>query len=440
MTPITTYKSKIASRYIPVAPEHIGLKIMESEYYLASLKHDGHLVFVSVTKDGARLFDATGDELKVPAIVKAAAAIDAPAIFAGELCCFVNDKPTSHREVSAALDEPSKHDLRLGVFDIIEHADLPEQATPADKLSLLKKLPANGAVFSIAQTHYESRKDLIAYFNNLGPDDEGMVVRAANGMVYKVKRSITLDLVVLGYSLSTDDHARMRDLLLGFALDDNRFQVVAKCGNGFSDEERAQWVKQLEGDTVSSDYVEVSGAKTAFIMVKPSHVVELSCLDLIADTTDGPIRKAVLNYDAKQGYRSEGTAPTLSLISPVFVRARADKKVSSTDAGTAQAYHLKPPAQKASDFSAEQSTIVHREAFTKVTKGATAVRKFVALKTNKEQSGVYAPFVVVYSDYSGGRKTPLEQEVFLCASERDAIEKVNELKEENIKKGWEAHA
>ena len=32
----------------------------------------------------------------------------------------------------ASVDEPSKHDLRLGVFDVIEHADLPEHATPAD--------------------------------------------------------------------------------------------------------------------------------------------------------------------------------------------------------------------------------------------------------------------------------------------------------------------
>jgi hypothetical protein len=47
--------------------------------------------------------------------------------------------------------------------------------------------------------------------------------------------------------------------------------------------------------------------------------------------------------------------------------------------------------------------------------------------------------VVVYSDYSGGRKTPLEQELFLCGTAKEADEKIEVLKAENIKKGWEAH-
>jgi hypothetical protein len=46
---------------------------------------------------------------------------------------------------------------------------------------------------------------------------------------------------------------------------------------------------------------------------------------------------------------------------------------------------------------------------------------------------------VVYSDYSAGRKTPLEQEIFLCASAKKVKSKVDELKEENIKKGWESY-
>jgi hypothetical protein len=45
--------------------------------------------------------------------------------------------------------------------------------------------------------------------------------------------------------------------------------------------------------------------------------------------------------------------------------------------------------------------------------------------------------VVVYSDFSAGRKTPLEQEIFLCENEKEAAAKITALKEENIKKGWE---
>jgi hypothetical protein len=42
----------------------------------------------------------------------------------------------------------------------------------------------------------------------------------------------------------------------------------------------------------------------------------------------------------------------------------------------------------------------------------------------------------VYTDFSAGRKSPLEQEIYLCQTENEATQKVADLKEENIKKGW----
>lgn len=37
------YKRQTASRYLPVGAEEITSKIMESELYAVSTKHDGHL-------------------------------------------------------------------------------------------------------------------------------------------------------------------------------------------------------------------------------------------------------------------------------------------------------------------------------------------------------------------------------------------------------------
>jgi hypothetical protein len=79
---------------------------------------------------------------------------------------------------------------------------------------------------------------------------------------------------------------------------------------------------------------------------------------------------------------------------------------------------------------------VGREIYTKSSKGSTAIRKFIILKTNKEHTGEYSPFAVVYTDFSAGRKSPLEQEIYLCQTENEATQKVADLKEENIKKGW----
>jgi len=39
---ISQYKTKVASHYMPLDPEQIGLKIMEVDYYFTSIKHDGY--------------------------------------------------------------------------------------------------------------------------------------------------------------------------------------------------------------------------------------------------------------------------------------------------------------------------------------------------------------------------------------------------------------
>jgi hypothetical protein len=36
-------------RYIPVLPQDIGLKIMESKFYYTSIKHDGYLAILTIS-------------------------------------------------------------------------------------------------------------------------------------------------------------------------------------------------------------------------------------------------------------------------------------------------------------------------------------------------------------------------------------------------------
>jgi hypothetical protein len=266
-----------------------------------------------------------------------------------------------------------------------------------------------------------------------------MIVRSANNITYKVKDVHHLDLVVLGYAETNgEQEGVLREMLLGCALENNQFQIITKCGGGFSEKERTELVKQLEPLAVTSEYTEVSGAKTAFIFVKPEVVVEISCLDLINENSNGAIRKTVLEFNEKKGYSSCGNQAALSVISPNFTRLRADKKANTADAGTMQTYALCSPITTSDSIEeGTPSEIILREVFVKEGKGGTAVRKFVGLKTNKEKSGLYAPFNVIYSDFSAGRKTPLEQEIFLCSTEKEVRAKIAELKEENIKKGWD---
>lgn len=441
MTPIPSYKSKIASRYIPVDAEQIGLKIAESDGYFASIKHDGHLAFLQITDGKAKLFDRSGNDLRIPSIEKAAADIKENVILAGELCVFENNASTSHREVAANLNHPDKVDFRFGAFDILEYKNAEPPADLSEKLNLIQTLvKGNDQVFTIEQHSFSSRKEIITFFKEATSNNrEGIVVRVPSGITYKVKNVISLDCVVLGYAESTGDRAGwMRELLIGFALENNQFQIIGKCSNGFSETERQEWPKKLEQSIVASEYTEVSGAKTAFVFVRPEIVVEVSCLELINENSSGAIQKAYLTYDAKSGFTYQGQANTISLISPSFVRIREAKKVREKDAGASQAYDLVAPVEQSEATEANvDSEIVSREVYTKSGKGGTAVRKFVGLKTNKQESGIFSPFVLVYSDYSAGRKTPLEQEIFLCQNEKELESKMTELKEENIKKGWE---
>jgi ATP-dependent DNA ligase len=420
-----------------VPPEHIGLKIMESEYYFTSIKYDGYFAALEIKKGKATLYDRNGNPKEIKAITTAAKSIKEDVMFAGEICVFKNGKSSNNRVVAAALDEPEKYDIRFGVFDIISFKGEEPTLDAKGKIALIKKLATSNEVFAIEQTFMDSRKDIIAFYKEIAGKEEGAVVRSANGLIYKIKPSISIDLVVLGYALSSGEDFKLRELLLGVAKDKEEFQIVTKCGNGFSDKDRQEVVKKLSPLAIASEYTEVSGAKTAFVMVEPSFVVELSCLDVISESTKGAIRKSVLNYSKKEGYSLKEQAATISCISPVFERFRHDKKATVTDAGEQQFSYLIDETAKEESSDIKPSTIKLREVYTKSGKGGTAVRKFLGIQTNKEQTGQYSPFVVLYTDFSAGRKTPIEQQIFLCASRKDMDKKMAELVEENIKKGWE---
>ena len=437
MTP-TEYKNKIASRYVSVDPSQIVLKIIESDYYLCSHKLDGHLGILSIEKETIKLFDRSGDELNIPSILNAAKAIKHNGLFAGEICVFKDGKPGANFEVTAALADPDSNDIRFGIFDMINDETVTTSQDLRVKFDFLKNIAVNGdIIFAIGQSIFDSRKDILSFFNQSVTDYEGIVVRSSNGIVYKVKPIRTFDLAVIGYSEGIGERKGMiRDLMLGCVIEENKYMLVSQCGNGFTDVQRKDLFEQLKPMSVESDYLEISGAKTAFVMVNPELVVEISCLDLISETTSGIIKKATLTYDSTKGYRREGAKPSVSLISPVYLRLRSDKKPVLADTGIKQIEQFIIKADGTSEELMSPSEIMGREIYTKSAKGNTAIRKFSVLKTNKEHTGDFSPFVVVYTDFSGGRKTPMEQEIYLCETEKDATDKVALLKEENIKKGW----
>ena len=254
MDSIKKYKDKVASRYIPIASEAIGMKIIESDYYYCSIKHDGFFGVLVITDGVAQLYNKSGKLLACPSITSSSLIGVKNAIIAGEICVFLDNKSTSHREVAKAIANPEKQDLRFGVFDVLELEGNPPPQDLKEKIKLIQELVKEpGAVFIIEQNYFESRKDIVTFYESVANNYEGVVVKSANGIINKIKKTTTLDLVVLGYAESNEaDKNTLRELLLGFILDDGNYQIITKCGTGFNDIERTALVETLQKTIVNS--------------------------------------------------------------------------------------------------------------------------------------------------------------------------------------------
>jgi hypothetical protein len=176
-------------------------------------------------------------------------------------------------------------------------------------------------------------------------------------------------------------------------------------------------------------------------MVRPEWVVEISCLDLIAETTrGGTINRMVLEW-TEAGYRVVRRMPLAAVISPQFIRRREDKSVRQDDVRIQQLtdrVEIPLAGRDVRQMALPKSEILRREVYAKQSRGATMVRKFVLWKTNKEtDSDDYPAYVVHYTDFSPNRKAPLARDIRVSNSEDQIQALYEELKADNIKKGWE---
>jgi hypothetical protein len=142
-----------------------------------------------------------------------------------------------------------------------------------------------------------------------------------------------------------------------------------------------------------------------------------------------------------KGWRAIRKMPSVSLIHPVMSRLRDDKQVNNVDVRMAQLddrCFIAESYAQVEKPDRSPSEIVRREVYTKTTKQALAVRKLLVWKTNKDEDDPSFPaFVVHWSDYSPGRKTPLQREVRLAPAKDRAMAIADAMIAANIKKGWE---
>jgi ATP-dependent DNA ligase len=162
------YKRQTASRYLPVGAEEITSKIMESELYAVSTKHDGHLYLLSFDGSSTKLINHGGNTIDDLPLVKEASELLKDkcknVVLAGELYLYKDGERTRSFDMTAVLADKSV-DIHFVAFDVLS---IDGEDTSLDIEALdekLKQLLPNGkSVYGVKTSLVESRKDIIELY------------------------------------------------------------------------------------------------------------------------------------------------------------------------------------------------------------------------------------------------------------------------------------
>lgn len=448
------YRRLVAGRLAPIDKRDLKGRLPAGEYHL-SRKMDGELA-VLVFSGGETLLVNPGGTVRLglPLLAEAQKQLSRAhvksALIAGELYYrHPNGSRPRVYDVSHAARQPSGQNeldnLCFAAFDIIDLDGQPAPSRHADTFARLQKLLGGGQrVHPVEATQAKTVEEIEQYFQSWVEQQgsEGLVLRSDSTGSFKLKPRHTLDVAVVGFTESSDERKGMlHDLLVAVVRKDGGLHLLGRVGGGFSDEERRSFLSELKELATASDYAESGPDHVAYQMVRPEWVIEISCLDLMAQTSrGGAIDKMVLHWDADaKRYAPLRRLPLATLISPNFVRRRLDKQVTTLDVRAKQLADLveiEGLDKDARQLTLPASQLLRREVYTKASRGQTMVRKLLLWKTNKETEGDFPAYVLHFTDFSAGRKTPLEREVRVSSS-REQIESLwNELFKENIVKGW----
>jgi hypothetical protein len=64
------------------------------------------------------------------------------------------------------------------------------------------------------------------------------------------------------------------------------------------------------------------------------------------------------------------------------------------------------------------------------------VKKYVILKTNKEHTKKFSPYILHITDYSSGRKDFMKKWIFPSSSKEQLLEIMRDKIKKEIKSGW----
>jgi ATP-dependent DNA ligase len=373
------------------------------------------------------------------------------AVIGGELYVKTAEKSRTRvhdvcRVARAPKSQADVDSLYYAVFALYDVDGVDLSMSPVEQTKRIHQIFAGGGHVHPIETVTGSEADVQKRFDEwvLRDGGEGLIVRSDKFGWFKIKPRHSIDLAVIGFSEGTEDRAGMlHSLLIAVVRDDGSFHVVGRTGGGFSDEERVSMLADLSKRTADSDYIEVNSDRVAYKMIKPGLVAEISCLDIISETSEGePIPRMVISYNpVKNSWSNVNRASLASIISPQFERFRDDKKAGVEDTGVNQLSRIVEVPEASvpvSSLKLPKSEVLRRAVATKELKGKTMVRKLLLWKTNKDKSeqSEFPAYVLLLTDFSPNRKTPLEREIRVSADLEQIEGYWKTWTAENFVKGW----
>lgn len=447
-------RREISQRMAPL-DQDTAPKRLPAGRYLISRKIDGEFTLL-VYRDGEAITLNPGGTVRAGAPFHAEAAkLFAKAgikraILGGELHVRHTDGKRARvhdvvRIARAPTSEAEVASLGFAAFAVydLDGADL--SGEPDKARAALARVFTGGDKVHPVESIEGDAADVMARFKTWVTDggDEGVVALSPEIGWFKIKPRHTLDLAVVGFSEGTEDRTGMlHSLLLAVVRDDGTYHLVGRTGGGFTDEERRDLLGMLGTRAAESHYTEVNSDRVAYRMITPGLAAEISCLDIITQSSEGAaIDRMVLEWDpVKAVWDGVNRLPLASIISPQFVRLRDDKSASAADTGLSQLTRI-VDIEAASTPAREQrlpaATLLRRMVATKELKGRTMVRKLLMWKTNKEEASPAHPaYVLLATDFSPNRKTPLERDIRVSSSLEQIEGYWQTWQTEQFVKGW----
>ena len=438
------YKCAVAGKYRPLKPEEINSIPLGNN--LVSRKIDGELWLAYIWKEGAILFTKGERFIREGQIIeslKGCLPDDVNSlIVAGELYL---QKEFRERvgDVAKSISKKDFNNLSYSIFDLVKIEGKVLALNYEKRLEELKsifKLSTNN--LNVIETKEIIDKESIKEFYNKcvkQEKSEGIIVRTATEITYKIKPSISIDALVIGFTNKINESEKIRSILLGLKRTDDTIQLIGACGN-LSNELREDLFKKLTSIECDSKFRHSSSDGNLYRFVKPKVILEVKCTEIQSeDSNANSIRRMVLEYKDNI-WEPLSLNVCVSLIHPVILRERHDKLPDLSDVRISQLASFIDSnvlEEKIKTITLPKSKLIDRKVWTKEGKKGISIRKIITLQTFKSEIWDGWPeWIVFYSDYSSGRKIPLERKLKTARSLDEANAAAKKLIESNIKKGW----